>query len=93
MAALKESQKMNAQLAQQFQASQQVNAQLSQQFQKLVQQMEDQQINSFEDLQRLDKKNADALIQLAKQVTPFELDGINVAIFGITSSGKIHNNQ
>ena len=79
---------MNAKIAQQFQASQVGNARLAQQFQELVQKMEDQQINSFDDLQRLDKKNADALIQLAKQVTPFDMDGINVAIFGSTSTGK-----
>jgi GTP-binding protein EngB required for normal cell division len=71
-----------------FQASQVVNARLAQQFQELVKKMEDQEIHSFDDLLRLDKKNADALIQLAKQVTPFEMDGINVAIFGIMSTGK-----
>lgn len=88
LAALKASNEMNAQLARQFEVSQAANAQLAQQFQKIVQQMEDQKINSFDDLQRLDKKNADALIQLAKQVAPIEMKGINVAIFGITSTGK-----
>jgi small GTP-binding protein len=88
LAALKASQETNAQLAQQFKASQDLNARLAQQFQELVKKMEDQQINSFDDLQRLDRKNADALIQLAKEVVPIEMSGINVAIFGITSTGK-----
>lgn len=64
------------------------NAQLLAQFQELSKRIHDQDIESFEDLQKFDKKAADALIKLAVQTQALPLDGRNFGFFGLTSTGK-----
>ncbi|CAM4860679.1 unnamed protein product [Rotaria socialis] len=71
-----------------LQEFQQQNAHLLQQFEKLRQEIEDQKIESFEDLQQYDQKGADALVKLATQTTPLQMQGRNIGFFGLTSTGK-----
>ncbi len=55
---------------------------------KLLGELKKKQLNTFEDIENNDKKAKEALIRLAKQAAPFGMEGNNVALFGITSSGK-----
>ncbi len=50
--------------------------------------MKDEQIDSFEDLEKFDKKSAEALIKLALQTEPLQMKGKNFGFFGLTSTGK-----
>jgi GTP-binding protein EngB required for normal cell division len=50
--------------------------------------MEKKNIDSFEALAEHDKAAANALVGLAAKTKPFELVGNNIALFGMTSSGK-----
>jgi len=67
---------------------QQQNANLLQQFDKLRQDMANQNIESFEDLQRYDQKGADALVKLATETKSLQMQGRNIGFFGLTSTGK-----
>ncbi|CAF1586607.1 unnamed protein product [Rotaria magnacalcarata] len=72
-------------LLQEFQLQ---NVHLLQEFEKLRQDIEDQKIESFEDLQQYDQKGAEALVKLATQTTPLQMQGRNIGFFGLTSTGK-----
>jgi len=50
--------------------------------------LKDEKIESFEDLEKFDKKSAEALIKLALQTEPLDMQGKNFGFFGITSTGK-----
>jgi GTP-binding protein EngB required for normal cell division len=50
--------------------------------------LKDEQIDSFEDLEKFDKKKADALIKLALETKPLDMKGKNFGFFGLTSTGK-----
>ena len=76
------------QLVQQLAEFQKQNAQLFAQFQELSKRIHDQDIDTFEDLQKFDKKGADALINLAVQTKALPMDGRNFGFFGLTSTGK-----
>jgi GTP-binding protein EngB required for normal cell division len=54
----------------------------------LVAQLKDEQIDSFEDLEKFDRKKTDALVKLALQTEPLDLKGKNFGFFGLTSTGK-----
>ncbi|KAJ6633884.1 hypothetical protein Bhyg_15586, partial [Pseudolycoriella hygida] len=75
-------------LVQQLLDLQNQNAELHAEFIKLAERIESQGIESFEDLERLDKKAADALIKLAIKTEPLQLDGRNYGFYGMTSTGK-----
>lgn len=75
-------------LIEQLAEFQRQNAQLLAQFQELSKRIADQEIESFEDLQKFDKKAADALINLAVRTEALPLDGRNFGFFGLTSTGK-----
>jgi GTP-binding protein EngB required for normal cell division len=76
------------QLIQQLADFQKQNAELLAQFQELSLRIDSQQIESFEDLQKFDKKGADALINLASKTQAMPMDGRNFGFFGLTSTGK-----
>ena len=50
--------------------------------------MERKKIDSFEDLAKQDKDAKRVLIGLAQETAPAKLPGFNVALFGLTSTGK-----
>ncbi|CAF3977501.1 unnamed protein product [Rotaria magnacalcarata] len=54
----------------------------------LLSELKKKELNSFEQIENQDKEAKEALIRLARQAAPFGMEGINVAIFGKTSSGK-----
>lgn len=76
------------QLVQQLADFQKQNAELLAQFQELSKRIHDQEIETFEDLQKFDRKGADALIKLAVQTQALPMDGRNFGFFGLTSTGK-----
>lgn len=57
-------------------------------YQELMAQLKDEQIDSFDDLEKFDKKRAEALVKLAQQTEPLQMVGKNFGFFGITSTGK-----
>ena len=76
-------------LVQQIQEFQRQNVYLSQEYKKLCQTLAAQEVNSFEDLQRHDKRGSEALIRLASQTAPLQLGGgLSFGFFGLTSTGK-----
>jgi small GTP-binding protein len=64
------------------------NAALLAKYEELVKRMEDQQIETFEDLQKFDQKGAEALVRLATETAPLQMQGRNFGFFGLTSTGK-----
>ena len=50
--------------------------------------MRREKIETFEDLAKKDKEAKNTVIELAQQTAPAKLDGFNVALFGLTSTGK-----
>ncbi|KAJ6641590.1 hypothetical protein Bhyg_06530, partial [Pseudolycoriella hygida] len=79
-------------LLQQLTGFQQRNAELHAEFVKVAERIKSQgiedKIESFEDLERLDKIAADALVKLAIRTEPLQMEGRNYGFYGITSSGK-----
>ncbi|KAJ6641589.1 putative GTP-binding protein EngB [Pseudolycoriella hygida] len=79
-------------LTQLLMESQKQNAELHAEFLKLVERIKSQgiedKIESFEDLERLDKVAADALIKLAIKTKPLQMEGRNYGFYGTTSTGK-----
>ncbi|CAF4527481.1 unnamed protein product, partial [Rotaria sp. Silwood2] len=55
---------------------------------KLLAELKEKKLNSFEAIEAHDKKAKEALIQLAKQAKPIGMEGNNIALFGLTSTGK-----
>ncbi|CAF1478363.1 unnamed protein product, partial [Rotaria sordida] len=45
-------------------------------------------IKSFDDLAQRDTEAKKALVDLARRATPIEMNGNNIGIFGLTSTGK-----
>lgn len=66
----------------------QQHAQLFDRYRTLVAQLNEQQIDSFEDLARQDKRLMQLLMELVKLTEPMPLEGYNIGLFGITSTGK-----
>ena len=75
-------------LVKQLQEFQVQHAHLLQEFEKLRQRIDDQKIESFEDLQRYDQKGAEALVKLASETPTAKMQGKNIGFFGLTSTGK-----
>ena len=50
--------------------------------------MQRKKIDTFEELAMKDKEAKKMVIELAQQTAPAKLDGFNVALFGLTSTGK-----
>ncbi|CAF2877382.1 unnamed protein product, partial [Rotaria sp. Silwood2] len=55
---------------------------------KLLTELKDQKLNSFEAIETHNKRAKEALVQLAQQAKPIGMTGNNVALFGLTSTGK-----
>ncbi|CAF1358069.1 unnamed protein product [Rotaria sp. Silwood1] len=64
------------------------HAQLFKQYEKLNEEMKRKKINSFEALAEYDKDAMKVFIELARLTEPIPLDGINIGLFGLTSTGK-----
>jgi len=64
------------------------NKQLEKEYAAIVEQMQDMEIDSYEDLEKHDKKAAEALVNLAKDTKGVPMQGRNFGFFGITSTGK-----
>ncbi|CAF1159430.1 unnamed protein product [Adineta steineri] len=75
-------------LVEQLQQFQKQNADILAKYNELIKRMENQDIDSFEDLQRFDRKGAEVLIRLASQTAPLPMQGRNFGFFGLTSTGK-----
>jgi len=57
-------------------------------FEQLRKKVEDKKIETFDDLQAQDKVLAKRLVELSQATPAHKLDGLNIGLFGITSSGK-----
>jgi small GTP-binding protein len=64
------------------------HSQLYASFQKLSEELKRKKIDSFEALAEYDKEAMKVLIELARLTQPMPLEGSNVGLFGLTSTGK-----
>jgi len=64
------------------------NAELLERYAKLNEEMKRKKIDSFEALAEYDKEAMKVLIELARLTEPIPLEGINIGLFGSTSTGK-----
>jgi GTP-binding protein EngB required for normal cell division len=64
------------------------NADLHKRLNEIQLQLKDKKIESFEALAKHDEKAKIALIKLAQEAQPITMVGINIGLFGITSTGK-----
>ncbi|CAF4371078.1 unnamed protein product, partial [Rotaria sp. Silwood2] len=64
------------------------HAQLLEQYEKLNEEMKRKKIDSFETLAEHDKDAMKVFIELARSTEPIPLDGTNIGLFGLTSTGK-----
>jgi GTP-binding protein EngB required for normal cell division len=64
------------------------NAELDKKMKEMQQTMREYKLETFDDLMKHDKRKAEALVTLAKNVEPFEMQGQNIGFFGQTSTGK-----
>ncbi|CAF3432482.1 unnamed protein product [Rotaria socialis] len=55
---------------------------------KLLAELKAKKLESFEDIERQDKRAKEALIRLAEKAKPIGMEGKNVAFFGVTATGK-----
>ncbi|CAF2874585.1 unnamed protein product [Rotaria sp. Silwood2] len=55
---------------------------------KLMKDLKEKKLDSFEAIEKNDKRAKEALIQLARKAKPIGMEGNNVALFGLTSTGK-----
>ena len=63
-------------------------AELRGRFAALGSEMQRKKIESFEELAEQDKEAKKVLLQLAQETKPAPLQGVNIALFGLTSTGK-----
>ena len=75
-------------LVEQLAAMQSQNAALVARFEELSERIREQEIESFEDLVKLDAKAADAVVKLASETKAVVMEGRNFGFFGVTSTGK-----
>ena len=78
----------NAALRKEVDQFRQQHSQLLDQYSKLLDEMKRKRINSFEALAKQDKDLMEVLIELMKQTKPMPMEGNNIGLFGITSTGK-----
>jgi GTP-binding protein EngB required for normal cell division len=78
----------NTQLLEEVAKYRKQNADLLESFEKLAKELKTKKINSFEALAEQDKISMQILIDLAKKAAPIVMVGNNVALFGLTSTGK-----
>jgi GTP-binding protein EngB required for normal cell division len=64
------------------------NAELMESFTKLNADMKKKKIDSFEMLAEQDKEAKQVLIELARRTEPMPMEGKNIGLFGLTSTGK-----
>ncbi|CAF1353497.1 unnamed protein product [Adineta ricciae] len=64
------------------------NAKLLSRFDTLTAEMERKRITTFEQLQKRDQQAKNDLIHLAQETKPAKLEGNNIGLFGLTSTGK-----
>ncbi|CAF1180184.1 unnamed protein product [Rotaria sp. Silwood1] len=67
---------------------QQRHAELLGRYEKLNEEMKRKKIDSFESLAEHDKEAMKVFIELARLTEPMPLEGINIGLFGLTSTGK-----
>ncbi|CAF3187221.1 unnamed protein product, partial [Rotaria sp. Silwood2] len=78
----------NAALREELHQYREQHSELLQRFNELLEQMKEKKIDSFEELGRQDKKHQRVLVELAQKTEPMKMVGINIGLFGITSTGK-----
>ncbi|CAF4495984.1 unnamed protein product, partial [Rotaria sp. Silwood2] len=66
----------------------QQHAELLARFDSLSKTLQREKIESFDDLEKQDKEAKKVLITLAQQTKPVQMEGINIGLFGLTSTGK-----
>ena len=64
------------------------NNKLLKRFDDLVKQLKKQKITTFQQLSEQDRETKATLIRLAQETKPMQMQGRNVGVFGVTSSGK-----
>ncbi|CAF5140825.1 unnamed protein product, partial [Rotaria magnacalcarata] len=55
---------------------------------QLLAELKAKKLESFEDIERQDKRAKDAIIRLAEKAMPIKMERINIALFGLTATGK-----
>ena len=61
---------------------------LLERYKKLTEEMERKKITSFQELAEQDKESMKIFIELARSTPPMPLQGNNIGLFGVTSTGK-----
>ena len=64
------------------------HAELLERYEKLMSEMKKKNIDSFEALAAQDKELMATLVELIKLTQPIPMEGFNIGVFGITSTGK-----
>ena len=78
----------NIELQKQLEHYQREHEEQMKQMTKLLAELKEKKLDSFEAIEANDKKAKQALIQLAQQAKPIKMEGNNIALFGLTSTGK-----
>jgi len=78
----------NAALREQVSNYRDRHAELLQNFEKLNAELKKKKIDSFEALAEQDKESMKILIELARLTQPMPMQGNNIGLFGLTSTGK-----
>jgi predicted GTPase len=64
------------------------NSAVSKRLEELTKELQKKEIKTFEQLEENDKEAKKALIELAQSTRAVKMAGINIALFGLTSTGK-----
>ncbi|CAF2004599.1 unnamed protein product [Rotaria magnacalcarata] len=75
-------------LVEEFRRYREQNAELMKRYTEIGKIMKEKKIDSFEALQEHEKEATAALVQLARNTEPHPMQDNNVALFGLTSTGK-----
>ncbi|CAF1411910.1 unnamed protein product [Rotaria sordida] len=78
----------NIELQKQLEHYQREHEEQTKQMTKLLAELKEKKLDSFEAIEAHDKKAKQTLIQLAQQAKPIKMEGNNIALFGLTSTGK-----
>ena len=81
-------QEQNEALREELRSYRKEHAALLTRFDALLEQMKKKKIETFDDLAAQDREAKNVLVQLAQETKPQQLQGYNVGLFGITSTGK-----
>ncbi|CAF0769496.1 unnamed protein product [Adineta steineri] len=84
----REMRQQSQQLTQELESYREENAALRNKFEELQEHLTANKLTSYEDLIKHDKEKADTLVNLANDTKKLDMQGLNIGLFGQTSTGK-----